>query len=306
MPCALTAARKRRRPSPLAQALAFLAPAAVTLLAILVYPLGYAFWVSLQRWNLISGVRRWTGLSNYIAILTDPTLPETLRVTLVYSALSVGLEVGLGLALALLVRAGLRRRLAGFPAMRILLMVPLLVAPLLWAFFFRSFFSPQFGLFNQTLAKFGLGPVLWLNDASLALYSLVGDDEWQWTPFVFSILLAGLLSQPNDVIEAAQLDGAGAFAVIRYIELPLLAPVLLVALIMRLIDSLRYLDLVLVITQGGPGSSTEILNFLAYRTSFQQMQVGRGAAVAFVVFALVTLAALVMLRLLWRSGHENR
>jgi ABC-type sugar transport system permease subunit len=288
------------------QALAFMAPAMLTLAAIFVYPLVYAFWISLQRWSLISGVKKWTGLGNYFTILTDPTLPTTLRVTLTYSALSVALEFGFGLLLALLVRAGLRRHLPVFPAIRVLLMAPLLVAPLLWAFYFRSFFSPQFGLFNQTLVALGLPQVLWVNDPRLALYSLVAADVWQWTPFIFSILLSGLLSLPTDVVEAARVDGANDLQIIAMIELPMLRPVLLVALIMRLIDSLRYLDLVLVITQGGPGSSTEILNFLAYRVSFQQFEVGRGAAVAFVVFALVMVAAVVLLRLMWKSGHAER
>lgn len=296
----------RRRSTDLLSALAFMAPAVLVLVAIFVYPLVYSFWISLQRWSLISGVQRWTGLGNYVAIFSDPMLPGTIRVTLVYSALSVSLELIFGLLLALLVRAGLKRHLPAFPAIRVLLMAPLLVAPLLWAFYFRSFFSPQFGLFNQVLGALGLPGVLWVNDPNLALYSLVLADVWQWTPFMFSILLSGLLSLPNDVVEAARVDGATGPQIIRFIELPMLGPVLLVAIIMRLIDSLRYLDLVLVITQGGPGTSTEILNFLAYRTSFQQFQVGRGAAVAFVVFALVMIAAVVLLRMMWKSGNARR
>jgi ABC-type sugar transport system permease subunit len=286
-------------------AFAFMAPALVALVAIFIYPLGYSFWLSLLRWNLISGAKRWTGIGNYLQILSDPSLLVTIRVTLVYSGLSVLLEMSLGLALAVLIRAGLRRRLAGFPAMRVLIMAPLLVAPLLWAFYFRSFFSPQFGLFNQALEAVGLPPVLWVNTSDLALYSLVLADVWQWTPFVFSILLAGLLSLPGDVVEAARMDGAGGWAVFRLIELPMLRPVLLVALIMRTIDSLRYLDLVLVITQGGPGTSTEILNYLAYRTSFQEFQIGKGAAYAFIVFAMVLLAAIVLLRMMWKSAHAR-
>ncbi len=280
-----------------------MAPAVVTLLLIFAYPLAYSFWISLQRWNLIAGVKRWAGLHNYVQIFSDPSMIETMRVTLVYSALSVTLELGLGLALAYLVRAGLQRRLRGFPAIRVLVMTPLLVAPLLWAFYFRSFFSPQFGLFNQVLDKLGLPPVLWVNRADIALYSLVGADVWQWTPFMFSILLAGLLSLPTNVVEASRIDGAGGWLIFRLIELPMLRPVLLVALIMRLINSLRYLDLVLVITQGGPGTSTEILNYLAYRVSFQEFQVGRGAAYAFVVFLLVLAAAVILLRSMWRSAH---
>lgn len=299
-------AARSRPPSQLVQALGFVAPALAALVAVVFYPLGYSFWISLQRWSLLSGVQRWTGLGNYRSIFTDPTLLTTLKVTLIYSGLSVCLELGLGLALALLVRAGLRRGIAGFPTIRVLLMTPLLIAPLLWAFFFRSYFSPQFGLFNQTLTAFGTRPILWVNDPAIALYSLILADVWQWTPFLFSILLAGLLALPGDVIEAARLDGAPSWAIAWHIEIPLLRPVLLVAVVMRLIDSLRYLDLVLVITQGGPGNSTEILNFLSYRIAFQQMQVGKGAAVAFIVFALVMLAAVVLLRSMWTASNARR
>ncbi len=281
--------------------LLWIAPAGLTLLLVFAYPLASSFSMSLESWNLISNVRRWVGAGNYVSILSNPALPGILWITVVYTGLSVILEFGLGLALAVLVRAGLRQRLPGFALIRILIMTPLLVAPLLWAFYFRAFFSPQFGLFNDVLNAMGLPIVLWVNDPALAVYSLVGADVWQWTPFMFSILLAGLLSLPTDIVEAAKLDGAHAWTIFWRIEMPLLKPIVLVAVLMRTIDSLRYLDLILVITQGGPGTSTTILNFLAYRTAFQEFQIGRGAALAFCVFAVVLVAALAMLRTMRRS-----
>ena len=145
--------------------------------------------------------------------------------------------------------------------------------------------------------------MLWVNDKNLAIFSLVLADVWQWTPFMFAILLAGLMALPTDVVEAARMDGAGGWRILFAIELPMLRPVLLVTLLIRTIDSLRYLDLVLVITQGGPGRSTEILNFLAYRTSFQEFQLGRGAALAFIVLALVMLAAAALLRVMWKASR---
>jgi multiple sugar transport system permease protein len=283
-------------------ALLYVAPALAILVAIFLYPIADAFWTSLQRWNLISGVKNWTGLGNYASILTDRAFPEVIKITFFYSGLSVCLELAFGLSLALLVRAGLRRGLPGFPLIRVLVLAPLLVAPLLWAFYFRSFYSPQFGLFNAILNGLGLPSVLWVNDAQIAIFSLVLADVWQWTPFLFSILLAGLLALPVDVVEAARVDGAGAWRILTAIELPMLRPVLLVAVLIRTIDSLRYLDLVLVITQGGPGRSTEILNYLAYRTSFQEFQFGRGAALSFVVFGLVMVAAGALLRVMWKSA----
>jgi ABC-type sugar transport system permease subunit len=287
------------------RALLYILPALIVLLLIFVYPLADGFWTSLQRWNLISGVKRWGGLDNYAAIFRDPSFPKVVRVTFVYSALSIAFEFLLGLGLALAVRAGLRRGLPGFPLIRVLALAPLLVAPLIWAFYFRSFYSPQFGLFNAILNGLGLPSVLWVNDPDIAIYSLVLADVWQWTPFIFSILLAGLLALPGDVVEAARVDGASGWRILLSIELPMLRPVLLVAILIRTIDSLRYLDLVLVITQGGPGQSTEILNYLAYRTSFQEFQLGRGAALAFIVFALVMVAAGALLRVMWKNANAR-
>jgi ABC-type sugar transport system permease subunit len=287
------------------RALLYILPALIVLLLIFVYPLADGFWTSLQRWNLISGVKRWGGLDNYAAIFRDPSFPKVVRVTFVYSALSIAFEFLLGLGLALAGRAGLRRGLPGFPLIRVLALAPLLVAPLIWAFYFRSFYSPQFGLFNAILNGLGLPSVLWVNDPDIAIYSLVLADVWQWTPFIFSILLAGLLALPGDVVEAARVDGASGWRILLSIELPMLRPVLLVAILIRTIDSLRYLDLVLVITQGGPGQSTEILNYLAYRTSFQEFQLGRGAALAFIVFALVMVAAGALLRVMWKNANAR-
>lgn len=286
-------------------ALLFVLPAVAILVAIFVYPLADAFWTSLHRWNLISNVKRWTGFGNYAALLHDSAFPEVVKVTLLYSGLSLLFEMALGLGLALIVRAGLRRRLPGFALLRVLILAPLLVAPLLWAFYFRSFYSPQFGLFNDVLNGLGLPSVLWVNDPRIAIFSLVLADVWQWTPFVFSILLAGLLALPTDVVEAAKVDGAGFWRILVAIELPILGPVLAVTALIRTIDSLRYLDLVLVITQGGPGRSTEILNFLAYRISFLEFQFGRGAAAAFIVFALVMLAAGALLRVMWQRTNAT-
>jgi len=287
------------------RALLYVLPALFVLALIFLYPLVDAFWISLQRWNLISGVKRWGGLDNYAAIFGDPGFLDVIRVTFVYSVLSVAFEFLLGLGLALAVRTGLRRNLPGFPLIRVLVLAPLLVAPLLWAFYFRSFYSPQFGLFNAILNGIGLPSVLWVNDPAIAIYSLVLADVWQWTPFMFSILLAGLLALPADVVEAARVDGAPGWRILVSIELPMLRPVLLVAILIRTIDSLRYLDLVLVITQGGPGRSTEILNYLAYRTSFQEFQLGKGAALSFLVFALVMVVAGALLRVMWKNANAR-
>lgn len=281
-------------------ALAFVAPSLACLAAVIGYPLAEAVATSLHRWNLISGVRRWAGLQNYLDIAQDPQTVRVAAVTLVYTGLAVGIELLIGFAVALLFREGLARRLPGFALMRVVVCVPIVIAPLIWAFYFRSLYSPQFGAFNMVLGWLGLPPVPWVNSPDLALYALVVADAWQWTPFMFAVILAGMLTLPGEVVEAARVDGATRLQILRLVELPLLRPILLVAVLLRLIDAIKNIDLVLVITQGGPGTSTEILNFYAYRTSFQDFQVGRGAALAMIVLALILVLVLLLLGTLRR------
>jgi multiple sugar transport system permease protein len=269
------------------------------------YPLVEAISTSLYRWNLISGVRRWNGLQNFIDILTSWETARVVGVTIEYTGISVLLELILGLGLALLIRHGLGKQWSGFAAFRVVLCVPIMIAPLIWAFYFKSMYSPQFGAFNIVLGWLGIQPVAWVNSPNLALYSLIVADAWQWTPFMFAVLLAGLLTLPEEVIEAATIDGATRWQILCWIELPLLKPILMVALLLRLIDSLKNIDLIIVITQGGPGTSTEILNYFAYSTSFQNFQVGYGAALALIVFVVIMALVLVLMAALNRTGKTG-
>lgn len=293
--------RQRRR-----IALAYIAPSVVCLLLIVGYPLAQSVLTSLYHWNLISGVRRWNGGQNYVTLFFDPLMRQVAVTTLVYTGLSVLIEFLLGTLLALVFRAGIRRQLPAFSGLRTLASLPILIAPLVWAFYFRSLYSPQFGAFNQFLAAIGLPPVLWVNDPSLAIYSLIFADVVQWTPFMAAIILAGLLGLPSDLAEAARVDGASETSIFLLIELPLVRPILVVAALLRTIDSIKNLDLVLVITQGGPGTSTEILNYFAYRTTFQEFLIGKGAALSLIVFAVILAAVALMLRMLRDSTGPAR
>lgn len=279
-------------------ALAFVAPSLVCLAGVIGFPLVQALSTALYRWNLISENQRWVGLKNFMDILQDPDTGRVAIVTLIYTLLAVGIELIAGYALAVAFRAGLTRGLRGFPLLRVILCAPLFIAPLIWAFYFRSIYSPEGGALNLLLGWFGLPPVPWVNDPNLALYCLVAADAWQWTPFMFAIILAGMQTLPQEVIEAARVDGAKSLQILYLIELPLLMPILLVAVLLRLIDALKNIDLIIVITQGGPGTSTEILNYYAFQTSFQDFQVGRGSALAIIVFALIMILVLVLLRAL--------
>ena len=278
-----------------------LAPAAIVLLGTILYPLAHSLWLTLQSWNLLTNETHWVGGRNWVELLSDDGLRQALWITLVYSGGGVLIQTLLGLGLALALRKAIRLHLPATNVYRVLVLAPLVIAPLIWAFYFRSLFSPSFGLLNQLLQGIGLPPLLWANNSSTALASLVLADCWQWTPFVATLLLAALLALPSEVVEAAALDGAGWFRSLIRVELPVIKNLVLVIVLIRLIDSVKYIELMYIITQGGPGTSTQTLNFYAFQTGFVQFQMGRSAVLAYVVFAVIMLATLMLIRSTKRS-----
>ena len=278
-----------------------LVPAAIVLLATILYPLGRSLWLTFHSWNLLTNETRWVGLGNWSDLVSDAALRQALWVTLVYSGGGVLVQTLLGLALALVLRKAIRFHLPATNVFRVLMLAPIVIAPLIWAFYFRSFFSPSFGLFNQILQAVGLPGQLWANDSSSALLSLIIADSWQWTPFVAMLLLAALLAIPAEVVEAAALDGAGWLRSLIHVELPIIKNLVLVVVLLRLIDSVKYIELMYTITQGGPGTSTQTLNYYAFQTGFLQFQMGRSAVLAYVVFGVIMLATLALIRSTRRS-----
>ena len=293
-----------RRPGALttANVLLGLAPAGLVLLAVILYPLAHSLWLTFQSWNLLTNEIRWVGLRNWGALLSDPLLPKALWVTFLYTGLGVLVQTLLGLGLAVAFRQAIRSRMPGTNVSRVLLLGPLVIAPLIWAFYFRSFFSPSFGLFNQVLGLLGIPPLLWVNSPDSALVSLIIADTWQWTPFIAALLLAALLALPSEVLEAAALDGANWFRSLIRVELPMIKNLVLVIVLLRLIDSIKYIELMYTVTQGGPGTSTQTLNFYAFQTGFVEFQMGRAAVLAYVVFAVIMAATLVLIRFTRRSS----
>ncbi len=280
----------------------FLAPITIILIAVIVFPLGYALSLSTFYWNLVSGIKRFVGLSNFISLFSYPFFYSVLKTTLIYTGSCVSIQLAAGLILALSVEAGLKRKLKGMRVATVILIVPMILAPVLTGFFFKILYSPQFGLFNQVLTKLSLRPLLWVYSPKNALISLIVADTWQWTSFMFVILLSGLMSLPSDPIEAATIDGAGRWQIVYFIKLPFLAPILLVALLMRTIESIQYLDLVYVLTQGGPGSSTEILSFFTYRTGFVDFRMGLSATIGLIELLIILLLCVLLIRTVRGGG----
>lgn len=274
-----------------ALALGLLLPALVVLTAVTLYPIGWVVVLSFERRIPIFGIADVVGLRNYVFLAADPVFWNAVRVTLVFTVASVAAELVLGLALALLLH---RQRRALFASMALLLL-PWSLPGVVTARTFEWLYHPTAGLVNHLL---GGRPIAWLGEPALALPALIVADVWRTTPFLALLAYARLGTIPTGVWEAAAVDGAGRWKMFRSVTLPLLRPVLLVALLFRTLDALRAFDLMFVLTGGGPAASTETLTIQAYRGLFQTLQLGFGSAIAVVVFALVAMVAWAYLRAL--------
>lgn len=275
--------------------LVLVAPALVVLAAVTAFPALWVIWLSLQRRVPIFDIAEFVGLRNYLFLAADPRFWSAARVTLIFTLISVGLELVLGLAVALAL-AGQRRGLrVGIALLLLAWALPAVVTAKL----FEWLYNPAAGLVNYLLGGVQLN---WLGDPALALPGLIIADVWRTMPFVALLCLARLRGIPDEVYEAARVDGAGLLATLFRITLPLCRQILLIAVLFRTLDALRAFDLMFVLTGGGPAGTTETLTVYAYRSLFQTLHLGLGSAIGVVVFALVMVVAWGYLRALGREG----
>jgi multiple sugar transport system permease protein len=257
----------------------FLAPAVVLLLALTVYPLLYVVRISLYR--LTPAGETFVGLENFLRLLRDPFFFQSLGQTFLFMIGALTLEFLLGLSLALLLDSEIRAR----GLWRTLFLLPMILPPVVVGVIWRLIYNPSFGVLNGALQLLGVDTarLTWLADPSVALAAIVVVDVWEWTPFVFLILLAGLQAIPEEPYEAARIDGSSAWQTFRHVTLPLLAPAILVALLLRTMDLLRIFDQVFILTQGGPGFATETISLYIYKTAFRFFDFGYAAAMSLVL-----------------------
>jgi multiple sugar transport system permease protein len=281
-----------RRPRATDHAGAFLAPAAALLGAVTLFPLASMLWLSFERHSVLEGAPRWIGLENYVRLATDERFWHALRTTAYFTAVSVSLELALGLAIALLMQRAFRGRALLYGIILVPWVVPTAVSARMWAWMYDG----EIGVLNYLAGA----NVNWLGSPQWAIHAAIVMDVWKSTPFVALLLIAGLQAIPRDLYRAAALDGAGTVMILRAITLPLLAPVLLVALVFRTIDAFRVFDAIYVLTGGGPADSTETLSIYAYKTMFQSLEFGYGCALAVAAFVCVGGVTLVYARLLRR------
>ncbi len=260
------------------------APALALLGAVYLLPLAQAVWTSLHRvWAQAPQQAPFVGLENYRLLLASDRLWAALGNTVLFTGVTVAAEVGLGLALALLVH----RKMRGRALVRASVLVPwafsTAVSALLWGWIFHD----RYGLANHLLMTLGvLGePQIWLASPSLAMGAAIVADVWKTTPYVALIVLAGLQAVDPALYEAGSLEGAVGLRAFRHLTLPLILPTLAVAVMFRTVDAFRVFDLIYVLTRGGPGGATETLSVLAYQLLFQDLDFGRGAAMGLLTLA---------------------
>lgn len=283
-----------------------LAPALLAIVGIAIYPILRNIWISLHYWKLNDPLNtKFIGLENYITILTDPSgrFVSALWVTLRFAFYSIGLQLVLGLALALLINQTFKGRGLVRAAVLIPWAIPTAISGLMWKFMFDD----QLGLVNDIMLRLGLisGYQAWLGKVSTALGAIIAADVWKLTPFVALLLLAGLQVIPNELYEAARVDGAGWWTALWRITLPLLKPSILVVLLFRSIDALRAFEIVFVMTGGGPGNSTETAGVYAYLTMMRHLDFGKGSAISVLIIICTLILSYVYVRLLGaRTGRE--
>ena len=270
----------------------FLAPAGVVLVAALLYPIGYLTVASFFDWRMGTPFENaaFAGLDNYAWVLQDPNFHESFFVTITFAFSVVVLEMFVGVGLALM----LERPIRGMSVFRTIFILPMMIAPIVVGLIWRYMYNPQFGILNKTLKSWGFESIPWLSSPDWALPSVIIADIWQWTPFIFILSLAALQSQPKSLVEASRIDGASSWQQIVYIKIPLMMPVLVVAALLRLIDAFKVLEVIFIMTNGGPGLSTEILSLQIYKTAFVSWELGRAAALSNILLAIVLMITIAM------------
>jgi len=281
----------------------FLAPAIIGLLVLTIYPLLYGLRLSLIDYELLSSsaTGEWNWFQNYTDLFRDKEFWNALKITIQFTIYAVALEMLVGLGLALL----LSQELRGAGLARTVIISAMVMTPVIVGTAWRLMYNPGWGLINYFLGLVGIPEQAFLAQANTVIPALVVVDVWEWSPFVMLILLAAMQSISVELYEAAIVDGASAIQKFRYVTLPLLKPAIAVALLIRTMDCFRIFDVIFAMTGGGPGTSSQNLNILAYYTGLEFFRISSASAIAFVSLVTITLISMMIVRFfgveLWRS-----
>jgi multiple sugar transport system permease protein len=274
-------------------------PTLLALTLINAFPLAVALYVSTHAYDLTKGgIGEFVGLANYALTLRDDAFATAAKNTLVLSVSVVVLELLVALGLSLLLNTpGLRFRNVYLA----ILLIPLLISPIAVGLIWRLLLHPDLGAINWALGLVGLPPQEWLSGATTAMPTIVGVDLWHETSLMLVIILAGLTALPRDPIEAAAVDGASRWQTFWTVTLPLLTPVLLVAVLIRMIAAMKTYDLIYILTRGGPGSATETISYSIWKNAFTSLDMGRSAAASFLLLIVILILTVILVRVMNRG-----
>ena len=275
----------------------FLMPGLITLIAIIIFPLLFTIALTFSNWSVANAGFNWVGGRNWGALFENQRFWDAMLRLIPLSFLPVLIQFVLGFATALIAWKGIAAR----RFFRVLWLIPMMTTPVVMSVVWKSIFNETVGPVNDILIKLGMEPVAWLSSTNSAMFAIILAEVWQWTPFMFLLLLAGLLSLPKEPFMAAAIDGAGPVRTFFKVTLPMMAPVAIGAIIIRLIEASKIFDTVYAMSNGGPGSSTETPTYYIYLTGLRNFDLANGATMSItylVIFiALLTVIAQVLGRL---------
>jgi multiple sugar transport system permease protein len=268
----------------------FLLPGLFTLIAIIIFPLVFTLRLSFSSWDVVEPTLNFIGVDNYVRVFHDTRFWESLTTLGTVVTSVVLIEYIVGFSLALLLWQDIQKN----RFFRVLFIVPMMATPVIISVVWRTMFHESLGPVNDLLVKLNLPTVPWLSKATSALLAVIIVDIWQWTPFVFILLLAGLLSLPQEPYEAAAMDGASRFQTFWHITFPMMAPISIGILIIRIIEASKIMETVYVLTSGGPGTSTETSAYYIFIRSLREFQIGYSAAMS-ILYLLMMIVGLTLI-----------
>jgi multiple sugar transport system permease protein len=279
----------------------FLSPTLAILLFMVAYPIFSLIYYSFYNFSALrQGAMKPVGLGNYKFLLSDPELWERF----VFTGKFVFICVAMQMLIGIFVGYQLQKNFRGRDVIFTLLMMPMMLSPVVVGFLWKYMLNSEWGLVNFILSSFGMAKVDWLGQTNAALWAAAAADTWMWTPFIVLLATAAFRGIPETIYEAAEVDGASPAYRFFRITLPMSAPVLFIALILRLIDSFKQYDLFVALTGGGPGSSTETVSFAVAKTAFSYFYTGEASALAVILLVIIIGLSMILVRHLTKMGQK--
>ena len=267
-------------------------PTFLIILFLTIYPVFSVLFNSFFKYNFLADVKPFIGFTNFIDILKEDLFQRAFLNTIIFSFAATAIEVTAGIFLALLFYG----RFRGKKTTMITVIFPMMISTMVICAIWKTMYHYEIGIINYLITSMGFDPIGWLTDQSMALFSVIIVDVWQWTPFAFLIVQAGLNSIPGELFEQASIDGASYTYTLRKITFPLLSGQILLVFLLRTIDTFRIFDKVYALTQGGPGNSTETVSYYIYREGFSYFNLGRASAASLITLVVISFIAVGYIR----------